>query len=107
MDAVGVGVGVLGVLLGGGFGLDQLRRSREMGKQLDRLEAFLRARSPEPEAASQAILEQIEPNQPRTPVTAGEPTDMPKAVAAAIASLPEREKLVITLRYYEKLTLQE
>jgi RNA polymerase sigma factor for flagellar operon FliA len=32
---------------------------------------------------------------------------MREAIADAIARLPEREKLVITLYYYEELTLRE
>ena len=34
-------------------------------------------------------------------------TEMREALADAIARLPEREKLVVTLYYYEELTLRE
>ena len=34
-------------------------------------------------------------------------TEMKEALADAIARLPEREKLVVTLYYYEELTLRE
>jgi RNA polymerase sigma factor for flagellar operon FliA len=34
-------------------------------------------------------------------------TETKEAMAEAIASLPEREKIVVTLYYYEELTLRE
>jgi len=34
-------------------------------------------------------------------------TEVREALAEAISSLPEREKLVVTLYYYEELTLRE
>ena len=36
-----------------------------------------------------------------------EQTEMREALGEAIARLPEREKLVVTLYYYEELTLRE
>ena len=36
-----------------------------------------------------------------------EQTELNDALAEAIARLPEREKLVVTLYYYEELTLRE
>ena len=36
-----------------------------------------------------------------------EQTEVKEALAEAISSLPEREKLVVTLYYYEELTLRE
>ena len=34
-------------------------------------------------------------------------TEVKEALAEAISDLPEREKLVVTLYYYEELTLRE
>ena len=36
-----------------------------------------------------------------------EQSEVREALAEAISSLPEREKLVVTLYYYEELTLRE
>nr|MBA3433984.1 sigma-70 family RNA polymerase sigma factor [Actinomycetota bacterium] len=36
-----------------------------------------------------------------------EQTEIKEALAESISSLPEREKLVVTLYYYEELTLRE
>ncbi|HJS69567.1 MAG TPA: sigma-70 family RNA polymerase sigma factor, partial [Gaiellaceae bacterium] len=36
-----------------------------------------------------------------------EQTELNESLAEAIARLPEREKLVVTLYYYEELTLRE
>ena len=41
------------------------------------------------------------------PAEALDETEMREVLADAIARLPEREKLVITLYYYEELTLRE
>ena len=41
------------------------------------------------------------------PQEALDETEMREALADAIARLPEREKLVVTLYYYEELTLRE
>src|SRR5262249_56311562 len=41
------------------------------------------------------------------PADALDETEMREALAEAISRLPEREKLVVTLYYYEELTLRE
>jgi RNA polymerase sigma factor FliA len=54
-----------------------------------------------------SLLDTIEdPSGPR-PAEALDVTDLRETLAEAIARLPEREKLVITLYYYEELTLRE
>src|SRR4029077_3029390 len=45
--------------------------------------------------------------RPRGPEDEAVDTDLREQVAAALAQLPERERIVITLYYYEELTLRE
>src|SRR4051794_11220853 len=54
-----------------------------------------------------ALIDTIEDESLPDPQTALSATEMREAVADAIARLPEREKLVVTLYYYEDLTLRE
>jgi RNA polymerase sigma factor FliA len=54
-----------------------------------------------------ALIDTIEDTSGPEPQSAFAQTEMREAVADAIARLPEREKLVITLYYYEDLTLRE
>ena len=54
-----------------------------------------------------ALIDTIEDTTLPEPQSAFAQTEMREAVADAIARLPEREKLVITLYYYEDLTLRE
>src|SRR5256885_9310227 len=54
-----------------------------------------------------ALIDTIEDESEPDPQGALAETEMKEAVADAIARLPEREKLVITLYYYEELTLRE
>jgi RNA polymerase sigma factor for flagellar operon FliA len=54
-----------------------------------------------------ALIDTIEDTQGPEPQSAFAQTEMREAVADAISRLPEREKLVITLYYYEDLTLRE
>jgi RNA polymerase sigma factor for flagellar operon FliA len=54
-----------------------------------------------------ALIDTIEDVSEPDPQGALAETEMKEAVADAIARLPEREKLVITLYYYEELTLRE
>ena len=54
-----------------------------------------------------ALIDTIEdPVQPQ-PQAALDVTETREAMAEAISSLPEREKIVVTLYYYEELTLRE
>ena len=54
-----------------------------------------------------SLLDTIQdPNAP-DPAKVADATDLKDRVADAIARLPEREKLVIALYYYENLTLRE
>src|SRR5213083_2323963 len=54
-----------------------------------------------------ALIDTIEDTQGPEPQSAFAQNELREMVADAITSLPEREKLVITLYYYEDLTLRE
>jgi RNA polymerase sigma factor for flagellar operon FliA len=54
-----------------------------------------------------SLMDTIEDESGPKPEAALDQTEMREALADAIARLPEREKLVITLYYYEELTLRE
>jgi RNA polymerase sigma factor for flagellar operon FliA len=54
-----------------------------------------------------SLLDTIEDTEGPQPQTALAQTEMREALGEAIARLPEREKLVVTLYYYEELTLRE
>jgi RNA polymerase sigma factor for flagellar operon FliA len=54
-----------------------------------------------------ALIDTIEDTKGPEPQSAFAQTEMREAIADAISRLPEREKLVITLYYYEDLTLRE
>ncbi len=54
-----------------------------------------------------ALIDTIEDTSGPDPEFSLEQTELNEALAEAIARLPEREKLVVTLYYYEELTLRE
>ncbi|MGD0713117.1 MAG: RNA polymerase sigma factor WhiG [Gaiellaceae bacterium] len=54
-----------------------------------------------------ALIDTIEDTDAPDPQSTLSQTEMREAIADAIARLPEREKLVVTLYYYEELTLRE
>jgi RNA polymerase sigma factor FliA len=54
-----------------------------------------------------ALIDTIEDTDAPDPQGALSRTELREAIADAIARLPEREKLVVTLYYYEELTLRE
>jgi RNA polymerase sigma factor for flagellar operon FliA len=54
-----------------------------------------------------ALIDTIEDKQGPNPQSALAETELKEAIGEAIARLPEREKLVVTLYYYEELTLRE
>ncbi len=54
-----------------------------------------------------ALIDTIEDTEGPQPQAALDQTETKEALAEAIAALPEREKIVITLYYYEELTLRE
>jgi RNA polymerase sigma factor for flagellar operon FliA len=54
-----------------------------------------------------ALIDTIEDTQGPEPQSALAQTELREALGESIARLPEREKLVITLYYYEELTLRE
>jgi RNA polymerase sigma factor FliA len=54
-----------------------------------------------------ALIDTIEDREGPQPEVALDATETKEAMAEAIASLPEREKIVVTLYYYEELTLRE
>ena len=54
-----------------------------------------------------ALIDTIEDHEAPDPQASLSHIEMKEAIADAIARLPEREKLVVTLYYYEELTLRE
>ena len=54
-----------------------------------------------------ALIDTIEDESGPDPEFSLEQTEIREALAEAISGLPEREKLVVTLYYYEELTLRE
>ena len=54
-----------------------------------------------------SLLDTLEDPGSIRPADALDETEMREALAGAITRLPEREKLVVTLYYYEELTLRE
>ena len=54
-----------------------------------------------------ALIDTIEDEDAPSPEFSLEQSEMREALGDAISRLPEREKLVITLYYYEELTLRE
>jgi RNA polymerase sigma factor FliA len=54
-----------------------------------------------------ALIDTIEDENAADPQGSLSQTELKEAMADAIARLPEREKLVVTLYYYEELTLRE
>jgi RNA polymerase sigma factor for flagellar operon FliA len=54
-----------------------------------------------------ALIDTIEDTDAADPQGSLSQTEMKEAIGEAIARLPEREKLVVTLYYYEELTLRE
>jgi len=54
-----------------------------------------------------ALIDTIEDERAPDPENTFSRTEQREAIADAIARLPEREKLVVTLYYYEELTLRE
>ena len=54
-----------------------------------------------------SLLDTLEDTSGPKPAEALDETELREALADAIARLPEREKLVVTLYYYEELTLRE
>ena len=54
-----------------------------------------------------ALIDTIEDPHGPEPQSALDQTELREALADAISRLPEREKLVVTLYYYEELTLRE
>jgi RNA polymerase sigma factor for flagellar operon FliA len=54
-----------------------------------------------------SLIDTIEDTAGPSPTASLDETELREAMADAIAGLPEREKIVITLYYYEELTLRE
>ncbi len=54
-----------------------------------------------------SLLDTLRDDRAADPAAAVDQTDLRDRVADAISRLPEREKLVIALYYYENLTLRE
>jgi RNA polymerase sigma factor for flagellar operon FliA len=56
---------------------------------------------------SVALIDTIEDRQSKDPAAVVDVNDVKERLASAISNLPEREKIVIALYYYEGLTLRE
>jgi RNA polymerase sigma factor for flagellar operon FliA len=56
---------------------------------------------------SVALIDTIEDRQSKDPASVVDVTEIKERLAHAISNLPEREKIVIALYYYEGLTLRE
>ena len=56
---------------------------------------------------SVALIDTIEDRQSKDPAAVVDVNDVKERLAGAISNLPEREKIVIALYYYEGLTLRE
>ena len=54
-----------------------------------------------------ALIDTIEDTEAPAPERSFDETELKEALGEAITRLPEREKLVVTLYYYEELTLRE
>ncbi len=54
-----------------------------------------------------ALIDTIEDTEAPSPESSLSATELKDALSEAIARLPEREKLIVTLYYYEELTLRE
>jgi RNA polymerase sigma factor for flagellar operon FliA len=54
-----------------------------------------------------ALIDTIEDTQGPEPQSALDQNELREAIAESISRLPEREKIVVTLYYYEELTLRE
>jgi RNA polymerase sigma factor for flagellar operon FliA len=54
-----------------------------------------------------SLLETIQDSQAVDPAIEMDATEMKDRLSEAIAGMPEREKLVVALYYYENLTLRE
>ena len=63
--------------------------------------------SPQGASDQVALIDTIEDTSGPDPEFSLEQTELNDSLAEAIARLPEREKLVVTLYYYEELTLRE
>lgn len=99
---VGLVVAVLFGVAGLLFGLDQRRTANEIKRQLSGVLDLLRERDT---ATQPATTERLAEDT----ATLGQRfTDaQKKTLADAIVHLPEREQLVVTLYYYEALTMKE
>ena len=63
--------------------------------------------APQGDGDQVALIDTIEDPMSADPEFSLEQTELNEALAESIARLPEREKLVVTLYYYEELTLRE
>ena len=90
------------------------------GDQVALIDTIEDTEGPEPQAALDevwtisssggdqvALIDTIEDTEGPEPQAALDETETREALAESIAALPEREKIVITLYYYEELTLRE
>ena len=67
----------------------------------------LAAREVEKQGGKLSLLDTIEDPNAADPEKSFDAVNVKEQIAEAISRLPEREKLVVTLYYYEELTLRE
>jgi RNA polymerase sigma factor for flagellar operon FliA len=73
----------------------------------EKLESMASLEAPAAEGDSQGCLAELIPAQTSTPLSKLEWTEQVELLAAAIEALPEREKRIIVLYYYEDLYMAE
>jgi RNA polymerase sigma factor for flagellar operon FliA len=89
-----------------GIGIDELEDSlREISRSS--VGALDELWSPSGSGDQIALIDTIQDGSEPDPESSLELTEIKEALAEAISILPEREKLVVTLYYYEELTLRE
>jgi RNA polymerase sigma factor (sigma-70 family) len=109
-------LGLFGLAIGVGFGAQQWLSGRRTARQLARVEELLTRRAlDDPRFVQTAIrrsgvaigtAEETDTAMPIAPVTSRQ-LDLRNRLAHAISQLSEREKLVVTLDFYEGLTTAE
>jgi RNA polymerase sigma factor (sigma-70 family) len=99
VDLIGWGIGFAGIAIA----VYGLRRGNRQDRQLERIEEFVTSRpSHDPPQEAARRLRRAPPDT--SAALFGADVD-PELVANALASLPLRERLVFTLRFYDQQTL--
>src|SRR5438046_1095636 len=104
--------GLVTAVIGVGFGVDQWRQGRQLKRQLDGLDSYLRTRNPQEAVASatrvtEEALAQAQHSEQELVEDVQISPHLREGMARAIAELPERERLVLTLSFWEHLSTPE